>query len=117
VLVPTPESGVFLFPLDGATQRVPMDATAFAHRDGAFSVAIAGTWHDANDDKRNIAWVRDYHEALLPYVREGGYGNFTMAEEQSGIRAIYGSNYDRLIELKCRYDPDNRFRFNQNLEP
>jgi FAD/FMN-containing dehydrogenase len=116
-LVPTAESGVFVFPLDGAAQRLAPDETAFAHRDGAFSVAIAGTWHDPNDDQRNIAWVRDYHEALLPHVREGGYGNFTMAEEQSGIRAIYGRNYDRLVELKRRYDPDNRFRFNQNIEP
>jgi FAD/FMN-containing dehydrogenase len=113
--VPTAESGAFFFPLDAAVQRVPADATAFIHRDTRFAVAITGTWHDASDDERNTAWVRDYYEALRPYAQEGGYVNFLAAEEKDRVPASYGGNYERLVEVKRRYDPTNLFRINQNV--
>lgn len=115
--VPTIESGVFVFPLDGAPQRVAADETALSFRDAAFSIVIAGTWHDPADDKQNVAWVRDYYDALSPYAQEGVYVNFMAAEDQHRIRATYGSKYDRLMEVKRRYDPDNVFRLNQNIDP
>jgi FAD/FMN-containing dehydrogenase len=114
---PTVESGVFFFPLDGAPKRVSADATALGYRNAAFSIVITGTWHGAADDERNVAWVRDYYDALRPYAQDGGYVNFMPAEDQDRIRATYGSNYDRLLEVKRRYDPDNVFRLNQNIDP
>ena len=115
--VPTIESGVFLFPLDGAPKRVGEDETALPYRDAALSIVIAGTWHDPADDEQNIAWVRDYYDALRPYAEEGVYVNFMAAEEQDRVRTTYGRKYDRLVEVKRRYDPDNLFRFNQNIDP
>jgi FAD/FMN-containing dehydrogenase len=117
VRVPTIESGVFVFPLDGAPQRVAEEETAVAYRSARLSIVIAGTWHDPADDDQNVAWVRDYYDALRPYAEEGAYVNFMPAEDQDQIRASYGNKYDRLIEVKRRYDPDNVFRLNQNIDP
>jgi FAD/FMN-containing dehydrogenase len=115
--VPTIESGVFFFPLDGAAQRVAPDETALGFRDAALSIAITATWHDPADDRKNVAWVRDYYDALRPYAREAAYVNFLSAEDQQSVRAAYGGNYDRLMEVKRRFDPDNLFRLNQNIDP
>ena len=84
--VPTLESGTFFFPIDGACHRVGADETAFAFRDARFGVGIFGTWPDPADDERNIAWVRDYDEALRPFSLGGGYVNFSSSDEQ-GPRA------------------------------
>ena len=115
--VPTIESGVFVFPLDGAPKRVGPDETALGYRDAELSVVIAGTWADPADDKRNIAWVRDYYDALAPYAEGGTYVNFTGSDDADRVRDMYGSNYDRLLEVKRRYDPGNLFRLNQNIDP
>ena len=115
--VPTVQSGVFIFPLDGAPQRVPSDETAVACRDAALSIIIAGTWENPADDEQNIAWVRGYFDALSPYAQEGSYVNFMAGEDQHRVRATYGRKYDRLVEVKRRYDPDNLFRLNQNIDP
>jgi FAD/FMN-containing dehydrogenase len=115
--VPTIESGVFFFPLDGAPQRVAADETALPYRDAALSIVIAGTWHDPADDESNAAWVREYYDALGPYAQEGVYVNFQSEEDQNRVGAMYGSKYDRLVEVKRRYDPDNVFRLNQNIDP
>jgi FAD/FMN-containing dehydrogenase len=61
--------------------------------------------------------VRDYYEATAPHSDEGGYVNFMAGDDQDRIRANYGGNYDRLVEVKDRYDPGNLFRMNQNIKP
>ena len=114
--VPTIESGVFFFPLDGAAKRVPAEATALGFRDAAFSVVISGDWRDPADDAQNIAWVRDYYDALTPYAQGGVYVNF-MPDEAQNASATYGATYKRLLEVKQRYDPHNVFRLNQNIDP
>ena len=115
--VPCPESGVFLFPIDGACHRVAADETAFAYRDANYSTVIAGAWADPADNEANIRWVRDYYNALRPYSEEGGYVNF-MADDDSGrVRSNYRQNYDRLAEVKKQYDPINLFCLNQNIVP
>jgi len=72
---------------------------------------------DPANASRISQWARDYWEALHPYSAGGGYINFMMSEGQDRIRASYRGNYDRLARIKERYDPDNTFHINQNIEP
>jgi FAD/FMN-containing dehydrogenase len=115
--VPAIQSAVHLYPINGAVQRVGASDTAFAYRDVAFSPVIAGMWEDPADNKDNIAWVRGYYEALLPYAAEGGYINFMDGDDQGRIRDNYKGNYDRLAKIKAAYDPGNVFHLNQNIRP
>ena len=93
------------------------DATAFGHRDANFAMVIAGMWPDPAQNEANIAWVRNYYEAIAPHSEEGGYVNFAADDDQGRVRANYGANYDRLVEVKRTYDPDNLFHLNQNIAP
>ena len=63
------------------------------------------------------AWAKEYWEALRPYTLGGAYVNFMMEEGEDRIKATYGSNYERLVAIKSKYDPDNFFRVNQNIKP
>lgn len=70
------------------------------------------------DNERNIAWVRSYYEAVHPHSgHDGGYTNFMAEDDKDRVRENYGANYDRLRQVKARWDPDNVFRLNQNIEP
>ena len=115
--VPVVNSTVHIYPINGAAQRVASDSTAFAYRDATFATVIAGMWPDPADNDANTAWVKDYYAATAPHSEEGGYVNFMAEDDQSRIRANYRGNYDRLVETKRRYDPDNLFRHNQNIQP
>jgi hypothetical protein len=115
--IPCLQTATLLFPVDGACHRVSSDETAFAYRDARFATAVGPSWPDPADDTRNIEWGRAYYEALQPYSEAGGYVNFTSADDQGRVRANYRQNYDRLARIKRRYDPRNRFRLNQNIEP
>ncbi len=115
--VPVVNSTMHIYPINGACHRVEPDATAFAYRDATFATVIAGMWPDAADNEANTAWVKDYYAATAPHSEEGGYVNFMADDDQSRIRANYRGNYDRLAEIKRRYDPDNLFRHNQNIQP
>ena len=116
-LVPTMQSTVHLYPINGACHRVASDATAFGHRDASFAPVIAGMWENPEDNEANTAWVRDYAAALAPHSEEGGYINFMAADDQGRTAANYGTNYDRLVEVKTKYDPGNLFHMNQNIVP
>jgi FAD/FMN-containing dehydrogenase len=115
--LPAVNSTVHIYPINGACHRVAPDATAFAYRDATFATVIAGMWPDPADNERNIAWVRDYYKATAPLSEEGGYVNFMAGDDQDRITANYRQNYDRLVDVKRKYDPDNRFHFNQNIRP
>jgi FAD/FMN-containing dehydrogenase len=115
--VPAVNSTMHLYTINGAVQRVASDATAFAYRDAMFLTNIAGMWPDPSQNEQNIQWVRDYYDALAPYSEEGGYVNFMSGDDQDRLRATYRGNYDRLVEVKRRYDPGNVFRVNQNIKP
>ena len=69
------------------------------------------------DNDANIAWVRGFYQATAPYSEEGAYVNFLSGDDQGRIRANYKGNYDRLVEIKRKYDPGNIFRVNQNIQP
>ncbi len=115
--VPTMQSTMHLYPIDGAVQDVGPDATAFAYRGANFAPVIAGMWPDPADNEANTRWVRDYHAALEPHTSAGGYINFMAEDDQARIRANYGANYERLAAVKTVYDPTNLFHLNQNIAP
>ncbi|HWC37398.1 MAG TPA: FAD-binding oxidoreductase [Acidimicrobiales bacterium] len=115
--VPAVSSTMHIYPINGACHRVSSSATAFAYRDASFATVIAGMWPDPADNEKNTEWVKGYHEALRPHSESGGYINFMAGDDQGRIRDNYKDNYRRLAGIKKRYDPDNLFHLNQNIEP
>ena len=115
--VPVVNSTVHIYPINGAVHDVAPDGTAFAYREANFATVIAGMWPDPADNEANIAWVRSYYEATAPESEEGGYINFMSGDDQERIKANYRGNYDRLVDVKRKYDPDNLFHLNQNIRP
>jgi FAD/FMN-containing dehydrogenase len=115
--LPAMTSTIHLYTVNGAVHDVPSDATAFPDRDAVYSANIAGMWPDEADDETSVAWVKDYHAALVPHARSGGYVNFSSADDQSRAAASYGNNLVRLQQVKRHYDPDNLFHLNQNVAP
>jgi FAD/FMN-containing dehydrogenase len=115
--VPSLQSTVHMYPINGACHRVDAGATAFSYRDASFAIVIAGMWPDPHENDANIAWVRDYFAAASPHGEAGGYVNFMSGDDQGQVRDSYRDNYDRLVDVKRAYDPDNLFRVNQNIAP
>jgi FAD/FMN-containing dehydrogenase len=114
---PTVSSTMHLYPINGACHRVDADATAFGHRDANFSMVIIAASADPSEDAANTKWVRDYSSAIAPHSEAGGYVNFMDDDDSERVRANYGRNFDRLVDIKRKYDPDNLFRVNQNIAP
>jgi FAD/FMN-containing dehydrogenase len=103
--------------LGGSMARVPVDATAFAHRNSRIMVNIAALYENPEEKAMHEAWVADFASALLQ-SDQGAYVNFLGDEGEARIRAAYpGSTWDRLVAVKARYDPTNLFRLNQNIVP
>ena len=115
--LPTGHSTMHMYPIDGAASRVPADATAFAYRDGGWCGVIVGVDPDPANAGLISQWARDYWQELHPTSAGGAYINFMMEEGQDRIKASYRGNYDRLARVKDRYDPDNVFHINQNIQP
>jgi FAD/FMN-containing dehydrogenase len=116
--IPSPFSGMHLYPIDGAVHRRKKDATAWSCRDAVWSMAIVGVDPDPSKAPTLKKWARDYWEAVHPFNLSGGYANFMMDDEgETRLRAAYGNNYERLATLKNKYDPSNLFRVNQNIQP
>ena len=115
---PNVNSSMHLHPINGAAQRVGADETAFGHRDKSFAPVIVGLWPDPEDNAANIAWVRDYYDAIHPYSGSaGGYVNFMSDDDDYRVSENYGANYERLASVKASYDPENVFHVNQNIAP
>jgi FAD/FMN-containing dehydrogenase len=115
--LPSPQCEIFLGLIAGAPNRIAADAMAYGHRDARFVLNVHGRWDEAADDQKCIGWAREFFKASAPYASAGAYVNFMTAEEGDRVAAAYGSNYERLVEIKRRYDPENVFRFNQNIKP
>ena len=115
--VPSLQTSVHIYPIDGAVHRVGAEATAFPYRGANFSPVIACMWEDPADNEANIKWVRDFSTALQPHSEPGGYINFMDADDQGRIANNYGANYARLATVKAMYDPENLFHVNQNIKP
>ncbi|WP_341531017.1 FAD-binding oxidoreductase [Nostoc sp. UHCC 0302] len=115
--LPSQECEIFIGFIAGASNRVSTDAMAYYHRDAKFVLNVHGRWHDAADDEKCIAWAREFFQASATYASAGTYVNFMTEEESDRVAAAYGSNYDRLVQIKKRYDPENIFHLNQNIKP
>jgi hypothetical protein len=72
---------------------------------------------DAGEDGDAVAWVERFHTAMTSHATGGVYVNLLGPGEENRIRAAYGPNYDRLLDLKRTWDPDNLFRRNPNIIP
>lgn len=114
---PTPFSAMHLYPIDGAAAAVAPGDTAWGLRGARYSQVILGVSPHAQDIPQITQWTKDYWLALHPYAAGGAYVNLLMEEGQERVRATYGANYERLRELKAKYDPHNLFRVNQNITP
>jgi FAD/FMN-containing dehydrogenase len=115
--LPSSQCEIFIGLVGGQANRIPVDATAYAHRDAKFVLNVHSRWETPTEDNRCITWARDFFEAAKPYATGGVYVNFLTQDESERIAAAYGPNYDRLVQLKNRYDPQNLFRLNQNIQP
>ncbi|MEJ2086399.1 MAG: FAD-binding oxidoreductase [Acidobacteriota bacterium] len=102
---------------NGAISRIDCGSTAYPHRDLAFSLHILAGWSDPAADDEVTAWTRRCHGAMSPFSTDGVYVNLLGTDEKSRVRAAYGDNYERLVEVKRTWDPQNLFRMNHNIEP
>ena len=115
--LPGPYSNTFFEPMGGAVTRVGETDTAFANRDARFALGISTGWSDPSKDQAAMAWTREFYDAVAPYATGGVYTNYMDFDEKDRVRAAYGANFERLVRIKARYDPDNLFRMNQNIPP
>jgi FAD binding domain-containing protein/berberine-like enzyme len=116
---PSTQSAVVLQPLGGAFGRVGAMDTALGHRDAQWGMQVLAQWLEPEKDISNRAWVRGFTEALSPWARPAGFPNFIAdAGDTAGVRNAYGAErYARLVAVKDRWDPDNVFQVNHNIEP
>jgi hypothetical protein len=115
--MPTMQSSMHLYPIDGAVHRVGRKDTPFDYRDAKWAAVIVGVDPDPANRDRITAWCKNYWDALHPYSAGGAYVNFMMDEGQDRVQATYREHYPKLAALKQKYDPDNLFRVNQNIKP
>ena len=115
--IPDPQTEIAFALLGEGVTKVAKEATAYTHRDAGFVMNVHGRWDNPSNDAKCMGWVRELFQATAPFATGGAYVNFMTQEEQERVPSAYGSNYDRLAALKKKYDPDNFFRLNQNIQP
>ena len=115
--IPDPQTEIACAQVGGAASRVPRTATAYSSRDAQWVLNVHGRWAEPGRDETCIGWTRELFQAAAPFASGGGYVNFLTQDEGERIRACYGENYDRLVEIKTRWDPTNLFHGNQNIRP
>jgi FAD/FMN-containing dehydrogenase len=120
-VVPSPTSSMAIEHISGAVSRVGDNDTAFNHRKSPYNFLIVGIWPNAADNDAHIRWVRDTWDAMQPFSAGAVYVNYLGQSADEGaerIKEAYGmAKYERLLELKKKYDPTNLFRLNQNINP
>ena len=100
----------------GAVARVKPDATAYWNREAKWELLLSGAWFDHSQDQHNVAVLRDLWKTFEPYT-QGYYVNTEPSADEQRLRATYGDNYPRLVQLKNKYDPTNLFHLNANIKP
>ena len=114
----SPHSAIILFPIDGALNKLPEDHSAVGNRSSVWVLNITASWEKAEDDKANIEWARTAWRDMRRFSTGGTYINLLTEDEgDERIHAAYGNNYDRLVELKSKWDPGNLFHMNKNIPP
>jgi FAD/FMN-containing dehydrogenase len=116
--VPSPMTVILFEHFHGAVTRVGVTDTAVPHRDEGWNLLLPSEWIDPADTEKNIAWTRETFAAMKPHFGSGRWLNY-LGDDQAddAIRAAYGPNYDRLVEVKRKYDPENVFHLNHNIVP
>jgi FAD/FMN-containing dehydrogenase len=116
--LPSMHSTMHLYPINGAASRVGKHDTAWNYRDANWAQVMVGVDPDPANNEKIISWSKSYYDALHPYSAGGAYVNFLMGDEgEDRVKKTYGENYQRLVEIKNKYDPNNFFRVNQNIKP
>ena len=115
--LPGPECEVFIGHVGGAAGRIAAEATAFPQRNSHFVMNVHARWREIRMDQPCMDWARGLFEAAKPHAAGTAYVNFMPQDEIERVEAAYGSNYQRLVEVKRKYDPLNFFRMNQNIRP
>jgi hypothetical protein len=111
-----PTNRVFIVPLYGAVSRVGLTETAFTLRQPGYEVDITGLWSTPAAKESAVRWVKALRDNLQPFAH-GVYVNQLGETSDALVKAAYGPNFARLVEIKKRYDPNNVLRLNQNIEP
>ena len=106
---PSPLTSLDIWILGGAIGDIGPNDTPIAHRQAPFMIGIESNWDDAAQDGVNIAWAREVFATLEPFSTGGSYLNFEDTSDQKRVAAVYGANYQRLTDIKRKYDPDNLF--------
>ncbi len=106
---PSPLTSLDIWVLGGAIGAFGPDETPIAHRGAPFMAGIESNWDDPADDAANVGWAREVFAALEPFSTGGSYVNFEDPNDPVRVAAVYGPNYQRLTEIKRKYDPENRF--------
>ena len=115
---PSPLNAILLEHFHGAVTRVGVSDSAVPHREVGYNLVMPSVWLDAADTEANIAWTRATFDLFSPYFAERRWLNYFSDDDGTdAVRAAYGANYDRLLELKRRYDPENAFHLNHNIDP
>ena len=115
---PTPMGKLLIEHFHGASCRVPVDATAFPHRAVGYNMLVLAEWMDPADTAACTAWARETYDAMKPFTASARYSNYLGDDEAADVAtAAYGTNYPRLQKIKAKYDPDNVFHLNQNIQP
>lgn len=115
--LPTWKSAMHMYPINGAAHDVGPSDTAWSYREANYGVVFAGVDSDPANIEAIRRWSVDYQEALHPYSAGGAYVNMMMDEGQDRVRASYRGNYERLAQVKAKYDPENVLHVNQNIVP
>ena len=115
--IPTLLSTTHFYPLDGKVHAVHEAETAWNNRKARWIQVIVGVDPYPANAEKVTNWCKDYYHAMSPFSIGGSYVNFMMEEGQDRIKSSYGNNYDRLVEVKRKYDPNNFFHVNQNIKP
>ena len=116
--IPNMHSTTHFYPIDGKVHEVASDATAWVNRGIRWAQVIVGVDPEPKNAEVITDWCKNYYDELKPYaVNTGAYVNFMMDEGQERIKASYKDNYERLVSIKTKYDPENFFHINQNVKP
>jgi hypothetical protein len=108
-----------VFQLGGAIKHFDEQDMAVSHRNAEYVIAINTGWADPQDSENQIRWTRDLWTAIRPFSSGGVYVNFLSADDgEDRVRAAYGeAKFERLVQLKTKYDPQNLFQVNKNIKP
>jgi hypothetical protein len=115
--LPSSQCEIFVATIGGQTGRIQPEVMAYSNRDANYVLNVHARWETAAEDARCIAWAREFFKRTQSFASGGAYVNFLTGDETDRIAFAYGASYQRLVDLKRKFDPANLFRINQNINP